>query len=92
MIKVILWDIDATLLDFLAAEKAAIRFCFSKYNLGECTDEMLARYSVINKKYWEMLERGEMSKADILENRFREFFASGVLKQTVKRSLMILIR
>ena len=76
MIKVILWDIDATLLDFLAAEKAAIRFCFSKYNLGECTDEMLARYSVINKKYWEMLERGEMSKADILENRFREFFAS----------------
>lgn len=76
MIKVILWDIDATLLDFLAAEKAAIRFCFSKYNLGECTDEMLARYSVINKKYWEMLERGEMSKADILVNRFREFFAS----------------
>lgn len=76
MIKVILWDIDATLLDFLAAEKAAIRFCFSKYNLGECTDEMLAHYSVINKKYWEMLERGEMSKADILVNRFGEFFAS----------------
>ena len=76
MIKVILWDIDATLLDFLAAEKAAIRTFFSKYNLGECTDEMLGRYSIINKKYWEMLERGEMSKADILVNRFREFFAS----------------
>ena len=76
MIKVILWDIDATLLDFLAAEKAAIRTCFSKHNLGECTDEMLGRYSIINKKYWEMLERGEMSKADILVNRFREFFAS----------------
>ena len=76
MIKVILWDIDATLLDFLAAEKAAIRTCFSKYNLEECTDEMLGRYSIINKKYWEMLERGEMSKADILVNRFRDFFAS----------------
>ena len=76
MIRVILWDIDATLLDFLAAEKAAIRTCFKKYNLGECTDEMLGRYSIINKKYWEMLERGEMSKADILVNRFREFFAS----------------
>ena len=76
MIKLILWDIDATLLDFLAAEKAAIRTCFSKYNLGECTDVMLGRYSIINKKYWEMLERGEMSKADILVNRFREFFAS----------------
>ena len=34
MIKVILWDIDATLLDFLAAEKAAIRTCFKKYNLA----------------------------------------------------------
>ena len=75
MIKVILWDIDATLLDFLAAEKAAIRFCFHKYGLGECTDEMLGRYSKINKGYWEMLERGEMSKAEILVNRFKDFFA-----------------
>lgn len=76
MIKVILWDIDATLLDFLAAEKAAIRFCFEKYGLGECSDEMLGRYSVINKRYWEMLERGEMSKPEILVGRFKEFFES----------------
>ena len=76
MIKVILWDVDATLLDFLAAEKAAIRFCFEKHGLGMCTDEMLARYTVINKRYWEMLERGEMSKAEILVNRFKEFFES----------------
>ena len=40
MIKVILWDIDATILDFLAAEEAAIRFCFHKHGLGECSDEM----------------------------------------------------
>ncbi|MBR5488632.1 MAG: YjjG family noncanonical pyrimidine nucleotidase [Firmicutes bacterium] len=76
MIKVILWDIDATLLDFLAAEKAAIRFCFEIHGLGTCTDEMLARYTVINKRYWEMLERGEMSKPEILVNRFKEFFAT----------------
>ena len=74
MIKVILWDIDGTLLDFLAAEKAAIRACFSKFGLGECTDEMLGRYSKINRSYWEKLERGEMSKAEILVNRFRDFF------------------
>ena len=76
MIKVILWDIDATLLDFLAAEKAAIQKGFEKFDLGICTDEMIGRYSKINKRYWEMLERGEMSKADILINRFREFFVS----------------
>lgn len=75
MIKVILWDMDATLLDFLAAENAAIRSCFRKFGLGECTDEMIKRYSVINRKYWEMLERGEMSKQEILVNRFRDFFA-----------------
>ena len=76
MIKVLLWDIDATLLDFLAAEKAAIRCCFKKFGLGECTDEMLEHYSKINKRYWEMLERGEMSKPEILINRFKDFFAS----------------
>ena len=43
MVKVILWDMDATLLDFIAAEKAAIRVCFEKHGLGECTDEMIGR-------------------------------------------------
>ena len=57
MIKVILWDIDATLLDFLAAEEAAINACFAKHGLGICTEEMLSRYTVINKRYWEMLNR-----------------------------------
>ena len=75
MIKEILWDIDGTLLDFLAAEKVAIRACFARHGLGECTDEMLERYSKINRGYWEKLERGEMSKAEILVNRFRDFFA-----------------
>lgn len=80
MIKVILWDIDATLLNFLAAEKAAIRFCLKKHGLGECTDEMIGRYSKINRRYWEMLERGEMSKPEILVNRFKEFFTTEGIK------------
>ena len=74
MVKVLLWDIDGTLLNFLEAEKVAIRACFDKYGLGVCTDEMLARYSMINRKYWEKLERKEMTKPEILVGRFREFF------------------
>jgi len=74
MIKVILWDIDGTLLDFEAAEKEAIGQCFASHNMGECTDEMLKRYSVINRRYWEALEKGTMSKPEILVGRFREFF------------------
>ncbi len=76
MIKVILWDIDGTLLDFETAEKEAIRKCFEVFELGECTDEMIARYSVINRGYWERLERKEITKPEVLVGRFQEFFAS----------------
>lgn len=73
-IKVVLWDVDGTLLNFAEAEKAAIRKCFEMHALGECTDEMLAQYSEINHRYWKMLERGEMTKPEILVGRFVEFF------------------
>lgn len=75
MIRVILWDIDGTLLDFAAAEREAIRGCFATFGLGECTDEMLARYSVINRQHWEKLERKELTKHQVLIGRFEVFFA-----------------
>ena len=74
MIKAILWDIDGTLLNFEMSEKYAICKCFEMYELGECTDEMLAQYSKINRRYWEKLERGELSKPEVLVGRFKEFF------------------
>ena len=76
MITTVLWDVDGTLLDFLAAEKTAIQSLFEEYHLGECTDEKIARYSKINRTYWERLERGELTKPEILVRRFRDFFAS----------------
>lgn len=72
----VLWDIDGTLLDFLAAEREAIRACFALHGMGECTDPMLSRYSAINRRYWERLERGEITKPEVLVGRFREFFSS----------------
>lgn len=74
MYKYLLWDIDGTVLDFLASEAYAIRALFQKYNIGECDDEKLRLYSQINVKYWQKLERGEMTKPEILVERFREFF------------------
>ena len=68
--KVILWDIDGTLLDFEAAEKVAIRQCFSEFKLGECTDEMLQAYQIINRGYWKRLEKGDISKKEALIARF----------------------
>ncbi len=76
MIKVILWDIDGTLLSFKMAERAAIRACFAQFGLGELTDEMLAQYSAINASYWKRLELGELTKQQVLRGRFEEFFAA----------------
>ena len=75
MIEVILWDVDGTLLDFLAAEKAAMEDCFAAFGLGELTPERLERYSALNRVYWQRLERGEITKPQVLVGRFREFFA-----------------
>lgn len=74
MIKTLLWDIDGTLLNFEKAENYAIKKCFEIFEIGECTDEMVARYSPINRKYWEKLERGEITKPEVLRLRFKEFF------------------
>ncbi len=73
-IRVILWDIDGTLLDFKAAERNGLISCFRKFGLGECTEEMLQDYAGINQKYWNAMERGEIRKQEVLEGRFVEFF------------------
>ena len=83
MINTILWDVDGTLLDFIAAEKAAIKTLFKEFNLCECSDEMIKRYSEINKTYWQRLERGEITKQEVLVGRFKEFFASEGLDSSV---------
>lgn len=76
MIKVVLWDIDGTLLNFLKTENYAVKKCFEIFNIGECTDEMVERYSAINRNYWEKLERGEITKQQVLHGRFKDFFKS----------------
>ncbi len=74
MYKYLLWDIDGTVLDFLASEAYAIKALFKKYQLGECSDSMVQTYSQINVKYWEALERNELTKPEVLIGRFLEFF------------------
>lgn len=73
-IKVVFWDVDGTLLDFQVAEKHAIRTCFEKLGLGECTDGMLRDYIRINVGYWKRLEKGKLTKPQVLVGRFEEFF------------------
>lgn len=88
MITTLLWDVDGTLLNFLAAEEAAIKGLFQEYHLGICSDEMLQRYSQINKTYWERLENGEISKSEVLIGRFRDFFREEGLDTSLAENLM----
>ena len=76
MIRIILWDLDNTLLDPRPPERLAIRKCFKDLDLGECTDEMLDAYPAINNKWWTMCEKGEKTKDEILVGRFQEFLSA----------------
>lgn len=83
MVTTLLWDMDETLLNFAAAERAALNALFQEFGFGECSDAMLQRYSKINRSYWERLERKELTKPEILVGRFRDFFEAEGLDSTV---------
>ena len=70
---IVLIDLDNTILNFDIAERNALTTAFREYGI-EPTEELLQRYSVINKRYWEMLERGEMPREKLLVGRFQELF------------------
>ncbi len=69
----ILMDADDTLLDFQANEKASLTALFQELGLV-LTEEIRHLYSQINHRYWEQLERGEISRQEVLEGRFALLF------------------
>lgn len=75
MIKVILWDLDGTLMDFKISESTSLKRTFVHFGLPECSDETVDVYSKINQGYWEKLERGEVTKEQVLRCRFEDFLA-----------------
>lgn len=70
---VILWDVDDTLLDFEYSMVHALEKTLAEIGV-ETTKEMIASYSVINKNWWDRLEKGLVTKAQLLPGRFTDFF------------------
>ncbi|MCM1105142.1 MAG: YjjG family noncanonical pyrimidine nucleotidase [Clostridium sp.] len=71
----VLWDIDNTLLDFTAAQRRGIIESMKRFG-RQADDAQVALYARINQKYWEMLERGEVTKEQLEAERFREFLTA----------------
>ena len=73
MIEFLFLDLDDTILDFHKAERIAINKTLGEFGL-EPTEVGLRRYHLINKAHWEMLERGELTRAEVLWKRFDQLF------------------
>lgn len=73
MIEFLFLDLDDTILDFHKAERLAIAKTFREFGL-EPTDAVLNRYHEINKLHWQRLERGEITRDQVLVGRFQMLF------------------
>ena len=73
MINFLFLDADDTLLDFSWAEDQAIHRTYRELG-AEMTDEMYARYHVVNQGYWQTYERGEITREALLVARHRQMF------------------
>ena len=73
MIRYLFLDLDNTILDFTKAEAIAIRKTMAAYG-ADPTDANAARYSAINDLHWKALERGELTRDQVVVGRFAAFF------------------
>lgn len=74
MFEILLIDLDDTVFDFQKQEYVAIRKTLRDAGL-EPTEEVCARYSRINDWHWKQLEKGVMTRDEVLHGRFRVLFS-----------------
>lgn len=74
MLEFLFIDLDDTILDFKKAEYLALRKTLEDFGI-EPTEHRCALYSRINQTHWEALERGELTRAQVLVGRFAALFA-----------------
>ena len=73
MVEFLFLDLDDTILDFHKAERVALAKTIRDFGV-EPTEQVLHRYHLINKAHWERLERGELTREQVLVGRFAVLF------------------
>ena len=73
MIKTIFFDLDDTIFDFHKAEAVAVSKTLAEQGVDN-SKQTVARYSEINASMWKRLEKGELSREEVLVKRFEQLF------------------
>jgi YjjG family noncanonical pyrimidine nucleotidase len=68
-LRVVLLDLDNTFFNYDAGEKQAYEQTMAEFDLPM---SLYPTYQRINKGYWEMLERGEITKSELRIRRFED--------------------
>ncbi len=66
-------DLDDTVLDFRRSEKEAVSKTLAAFGL-EPTDKVTELYSLINEAQWKLLEKGRLTRQQVLVRRFSLLF------------------
>lgn len=89
----VLLDLDDTILDFHQAEANAVSKTLAQLGI-EPEESIIRRYSQINAGRWELLERGLITREEVLTSRFEMLFSelgvehSGVEAQKIYEGLL----
>ena len=73
MFQFLFFDLDDTLLDFHRAEAIAVSKAFRDMGVTP-TPERIRQYSAVNKRHWQMLEQGLLTREQVLVQRFACLF------------------
>ncbi len=67
--KILLFDLDDTLLDFAANEADSLKRLFREHGL-DLSHELFQIYSAVNKRLWSDYEKGLIPLSEVLKTRF----------------------
>lgn len=75
MIKVVLLDIDNTLLDFDAGVQRAVEDGFKVFGLGQYDDSVFRSFQQVNTSMWWEIEQGALTYEELLKERWNRIFS-----------------
>lgn len=90
--SLLLSDVDNTLYDFRSAERAAFAAVSARFALPD-DPAVFSLYQEINKKHWQLLDRGETTSQSLRTDRFADFaLAMGLDSATVPAMSALYVR